>query len=72
MNIKVSTKRQQVGDVWSMSGETLSGGKPLPSLVAAANKAGEGGKFRTFESRLSEVYRQKLAESAGAQIDTQT
>jgi hypothetical protein len=30
-NIKVSTKRQQVGDIWSLSGEVLSNGLPLLS-----------------------------------------
>lgn len=30
-NIKVSTKRQQVGDIWAMSGEGLSDGIPLLS-----------------------------------------
>jgi hypothetical protein len=38
--------------------------REITSLVDAANSTGEGGKFRTFQSTLSEVCRQKLDDTA--------
>ena len=40
--------------------------RDVSSLVVAANTSGDGGKFRTFQCNLSEVFRQKLASIAGA------
>ena len=39
--------------------------RDVSRLVSAANTAGEGGKFRTFESKFSEVCRLNLAITAG-------
>lgn len=40
--------------------------RDVSSLVVAANTSGDGGKFRTFQSSLSDVCRQSLAVIAGA------
>jgi len=40
--------------------------RDVSGLVVAANTFAHGGKFRTFQSNLSEVFRQKLANIAGA------
>lgn len=40
--------------------------RDVTTLVLAANKTGEGGKFRTFETNLAEAFRQELTNLTGA------
>ena len=40
--------------------------RDVSNLVLASNTSGEGGKFRTFQSNLSEVFHQKIAISTEA------